>query len=155
MQNKHPISKKLILTAKYFEKELPAPIVEIYLSALERFSDQEISAALSSAMKTLRFFPKIAELVELLEGDSSTKALAAWDTVMTQARKTGRRTTASLGPVIDSAVRILGGWEKIADHPIAQLQFLQRDFVEAYEAASHSAFYPDRMLEGATRKALQ
>lgn len=155
MLNEKLVLSKLMALAECLDKPLSEASQEIYLNALSGYDDDAVLSAINTAGSTCKFFPKPAELIELITGGKNVKALAAWDTVMIQARKTGRRTTASLGPIIDSAVRIIGGWEKIADYPTAQLQFLQRDFAEAYEAASHSAFYPDRMLEGVNRKALQ
>jgi len=153
MLNEKLILSKLMALAECLDKPLSETTQEIYLNALSGYEDAAVIEAINTAGKTCRFFPKPAELIKMISGDKTIKALAAWDAVLDTVRKKGRRFNGSLGEVSDAAVRMVGGWERICDQPTAQLQFLQRDFIEAYQAAGHTAFMP--MLCGTERKALQ
>jgi hypothetical protein len=57
-----------------FGKDLNPQLVEIYFRALADFSIDRIAAAVEEAVRTLKFFPKPAELIELIEGSPDDQA---------------------------------------------------------------------------------
>jgi hypothetical protein len=68
----------MALLAEVFGKELNPQLVEIYFRALADFSIERIAAAVEEAVRRLRFFPKPAELIELMEGSPDDQAEHAW-----------------------------------------------------------------------------
>jgi hypothetical protein len=61
-----------------FDKEVTAPLCEIYFRALMRFSIQDITSAVNLAVTSCKFFPKPVELIELIEGSPDEEAMGAW-----------------------------------------------------------------------------
>lgn len=68
----------LIGLAEIFDAELSPTKAEAYFLALEEHSLQDVLLAIKQAIKTCRFFPKPAELIEALEGSPDDQAEAAW-----------------------------------------------------------------------------
>ena len=61
-----------------FGKDLTPQLVEIYARALAKYSIEVIAAAVDEAIRRLKFFPKPAELIELIEGSPDDQAEHAW-----------------------------------------------------------------------------
>lgn len=61
-----------------FDKEVPDSLCEIYFRALARFTIEQVDQAVARAITTCRFFPRPAELIELIEGAPTDEGLAAW-----------------------------------------------------------------------------
>jgi len=70
--------KVMAAFAVAFNEEPDRPRVEIYFRTLKDYSLAEIKRAAHKLMRTLTFFPKIAEFVCEIEGDEETRALRAW-----------------------------------------------------------------------------
>jgi hypothetical protein len=68
----------MALLAEVFDKDLNAQRVEIYFRALATWPIEQIAAAVDEAVRRLKFFPKPAELIELLEGSPDDQAEHAW-----------------------------------------------------------------------------
>jgi hypothetical protein len=61
-----------------FDKDFTLQRVEIYFRALAAWPIERIKDAVESAVRTLKFFPKPAELIELIEGSPDDQAEQAW-----------------------------------------------------------------------------
>jgi hypothetical protein len=61
-----------------FGKDLNPQLVEIYFRALANWPIERIAAAVDEAVRTLKFFPKPAKLIELIEGSPADRAERAW-----------------------------------------------------------------------------
>jgi len=57
-----------------FGKDLTPQLVEIYFRALANFSIERVAAAIEEAVRRLKFFPKPADLIELMEGSLDDQA---------------------------------------------------------------------------------
>jgi hypothetical protein len=64
----------MAILAELFGKDLNAQLVEIYFLALAQWPIEHIAAAVDEAVRTLKFFPKPAELIELMEGSPDDQA---------------------------------------------------------------------------------
>jgi hypothetical protein len=88
--------------------------IEVYLSALARFSPQQLDQAGKRYMLTGKFFPALSELLELLEPKTDSKAIAelAWGSVLQAIRAGGiyRGATFQTGAVGEAMRQVFGSW---------------------------------------------
>lgn len=128
----------LISMAELYGKEVSGSVGQIYWTSLKEFSDEEVTQAFQQAVNTLKFFPKPAEIREIIQGSSVEQAHEAWGRVMHDLER-GRFT---LTDNIEEIVTNLGGRRKLALMPYRDLEFLKKDFVELFEAKADRGLIP-------------
>ena len=77
MRDEAKILLGLMALGECFDKKLSEAVQEIYLNALSGFEDAEIIAAINRAGMECKFFPRPAELIELIQGSLPSKKDAA------------------------------------------------------------------------------
>ena len=63
--------------------------LKIYQEALRAYSDSQIESAIGVALKSLRFFPKPVELIELIEGKKEEQSALAWEALLDTMQRIG------------------------------------------------------------------
>lgn len=97
--------------AAVFEKTLSEAVQEIYLDNLADFSIEQVERAVSEAIQTLKFFPKIAELRQLVEGTAEDRAAQAWSAFLEAAADGGQSSARFFEPAAAMAMdAVFGGW---------------------------------------------
>jgi hypothetical protein len=71
-------ARLMALLAETFNKDFTVQRVEIYARALAEYPIEIIAAAVDEGIRRLRFFPKPAELIELIEGSPDDQAEHSW-----------------------------------------------------------------------------
>lgn len=85
-----------------------------YLFALEDFTIGQVEDAIRQAIKHCKFFPRPAELRELLEGNPGDQAMLAWSELISEVRRVGSWRDPDLSPATAEAVRSLwGSWSHL------------------------------------------
>jgi hypothetical protein len=88
--------------------------VEVYVAALERFTPEELDRAGKQCMLRMKFFPALAELIELLVPKTETSVMAhdAWSSVERAIRSAGvyRGAKFQSGAVGETVRRVFGNW---------------------------------------------
>lgn len=125
-------------------KQLSAPALELYWRSLQHWTLDDFRAAAEQLLRTCEFMPVPKDFENLRKAGRPT-AGEAWIEVLHYARHGWSRWQGggvSLNntmqppsdPLIDRAVRAIGGYEAIAMSPTDKTQFLERRFAEHYEA---------------------
>jgi hypothetical protein len=128
--------KKLLALAELFDKELSQAVIGFYVSALEEFSDSEIDSALKTAALKCKFFPKPAELIELVNGPQEEQSLLAWEQLTAAVQLHGAYDSVMFADTkITRVVEALGGWITVCNWPVAELHFRRSEFNKLYQAA--------------------
>lgn len=76
--------------AEVFAEPMSAMRVAGYFGALKPFDLADVTRAINQALRECRFFPKPAELIELIEGSKDGQAGKAWASLVEAARKGGQ-----------------------------------------------------------------
>lgn len=97
---------ELTLLAEVFGETLSRTRIGAYFVALEDFEFSEVQGAMRRAIKTSKFFPKPAEVAELIGGSLDDRAAFQWAQVMLAIR--GK--PCEVDAVAHEAVRLMGGW---------------------------------------------
>lgn len=103
--------------AETFDESLSVLRLEIYFEALGDLELGTVERAVIEAARTLKFFPKPAELRALIEGSPEDRAELAWMEVLQQVRFVGYYGTPTFtDPAITRAIRdLFGGWPALCE----------------------------------------
>jgi hypothetical protein len=119
-------------------RQLSAPALELYWRAMQHWSIEEFRAAAEQLLRTCEFFPTPKDFESLRKAGRPTAAEAWLKAVEASAGaiSCGRvMTVRTCGdPLIDRAVRAIGGYGAIAMCDEDKLHFLERRFAEHYES---------------------
>lgn len=116
-------------------RELPIETQRLYLVALDQLTTDEIVTACSEAMKRCKFFPKPAELIEMVRKSPRLSAIEAWTLVIDHCvGHIARKGPLDFGPLTNAAVRAIGGIDKLLTGTTTEHQnFTRPNFLRAYD----------------------
>jgi len=127
----------LLATAELYERKLSSTAIAVYYEALKEYKWEDVRAALSCAIsKKCKFFPKPAELVELIEG-SLPDADVAWAALIEAIRRRGGYYSVIFDdPAISAAVEVgsWSGWTGLCEKSSAELhRAVKPEFLKLYK----------------------
>lgn len=139
--DKRVFAAELALTAEVFGEQLSPTRIEAYFLALAEFDVDAVRAALRQSVKVSRFFPKPAEIREVIEGGGlEDKAVLAWSRFLRAVERVGTYQSVDFGdPVLHATVQAMGGWleqwrlERMDER---ELGYKRAEFVRLYAALS-------------------
>uniref|UniRef100_A0A6M3JP69 DUF6475 domain-containing protein n=1 Tax=viral metagenome TaxID=1070528 RepID=A0A6M3JP69_9ZZZZ len=80
--NKKEFTQRLLIISEAVGIDLKKERINIYWDIFKDYPDNELIRAFNLSLKTNKFFPKPAELIELIEGSPADKSLQAWNLVI-------------------------------------------------------------------------
>lgn len=127
----------LIALAELFDRPpLSEAVLAMYDKALDRFTDEQFDRAMNMAVKTCKFFPKPAELIEFMQGDAAGNALVAWETLQQTMQQHGPyRSVLFQDGRIFRVVQALGGWKEVCSWLTKDLPYRRAEFMKLYASA--------------------
>jgi hypothetical protein len=154
MQSSDKAAFKELLTAalSFYRQDVTPFSLDVWWCACERFELEQVRKALTAhAMDTERgqFAPKPADVIRVLQGTHTDRALMAWGKVYEAMSAVGAYQSVVFDdPAIHSAIEDMGGWPEMCRGKIEALSFTQRRFCETYRAYAlrpgHA--YPPRLV---------
>lgn len=118
-----------------FSAEFDKGRFEIYLAMLKKYDKKNIERAIAKCIITLKFFPKIAEIVERIEKPKRASVGEMWARVMKVANNGGR----GWEYLTDEEVVLVadcGGLKRIQNASEFTLNFIFNNFSKLYEIES-------------------
>jgi len=137
--------------AEFYEKSLSGIQLDFYVGALEGFTPEQVDAASRLAVKTLKFFPKPAELIELIQGSPDDQAAQAWETLWNAYLKAGFWDSVLFqdGAIARTVALIFGGWIAFSETMRAfspeMIQAKRKEFLATYRRESRQPKEPMRL----------
>lgn len=125
--------------------------IEFYWQALKPYPLESVKEAFNDAARGLKFFPKIAELIELVEGGSGDdKARMAWVALMKCVGRHGYWDSVEFPEELADIIEgLFGGWQKLSELTWEDLKYREREFVSMYKARCGKRFSGNtRVLTG-------
>lgn len=126
--------------------------LSVWWQACQGFELEQVRNAMTAhAMDAERghFAPKPADIIRQLQGTTSDRALIAWGKAYDAIASVGAYQTVVFDdPAIHSAVSDMGGWPKLCRSSMADLQFTQKRFCDAYRAyaARPESVHPAKLV---------
>lgn len=120
------------------QQKLTGGGLELYAAVLSDLPEQAVLDAIAKAAGRCRFFPVPAELRELAgEHRGGDSAIFAWEIAREAISSFGTyRSVAFDDPVINAAIRALGGWDVLCRMTSDDAPFRRKDFLAAYETCT-------------------
>lgn len=131
--------------AATFGRDLSPTLLRVYGDQFGDWSAEAWAHVVNRACADLKFWPKPVELAEMAAVSRGDAVERAWGVVEQALRSVSRYRSIDFGPVVNAAIRHIGGWEKLCNTPTAELHFRQQDFRKALDMYSRSTqIAPDR-----------
>jgi hypothetical protein len=120
----------------FYKQDVSDFAITVWWQASQNFELEQVRKALTShAMDPEKgqFPPKPADLVRMLQGTHTDRALLAWNKAYKAISQVGAYQTLDLGdPIAHAAIQTLGGWPKFCQSQVDELPFLQKRFCDFY-----------------------
>lgn len=112
-----------------FDKQLGRQVIEFYWRALEPYDDETVKIGIERAARELKWFPKPADIIELIEGSSDDKAALAWAKVNTALSRIGSWDSVEFDDhTIHTVIDLMGGWTDLCEKTTKEIGFMEKDF---------------------------
>jgi hypothetical protein len=127
-------------TAEVYGRPLPPDgALTVMFNALADCTLEEIRAALTAHIRSCKFMPRPADLLEQIRGSEEDRARAAWHRALTACRGVGTWTSVYFDdPAVHYAVERLGGWPAFGAVRGEDLPFREKDFCYWYARAERA-----------------
>jgi len=146
------MNKKLFLQSlnsleSAFGEKLSEDRAKIYWDILKNYPDVEIKKAIIRSIRGLKFFPKIAEIIEIIEGNIEDEAEIAWLILKGKIESHDGYVSVSFPEnlVIGSVVEALGGWIGICDTTINEEKWVKKEFIKLYPIMKRKDNHPEKL----------
>jgi hypothetical protein len=146
------MNKKLFLQSlnsleSAFGEKVSEDRAKIYWDILKGYSDIEIKKAVIGSIRGLKFFPKISEIIEMIEGKIEDEAEIAWLVLKRKIESYGGYRSVSFpnNPAIGSVVEALGGWIGICDITVAEEKWVKKEFIKLYPIMKKKNNHPEQL----------
>ena len=147
MKDYDRFAKNMAGLGALFDKVPAEPVIELYWRTLSDLSDADFERACTLAAKRLKFFPKPAELREMVAEDQEAIAMAAWEELLGAIRDVSQyRSVDFLDPAISATVEFMGGWEAVCLWTREELAFRRKEFMDTYRISRRRN--PERKVLG-------
>ena len=147
------MDKKLFLTCinsleSAFGEELSKNRIKIYWEILGNYNEKDMKNAIIKLIRELKFFPKISEIIEAIEGDPEDEAELAYLEFREKLDDEGSYLSVSFPkhPAIGATIEALGGWIKVSDTSKEEEKWLRKDFIKLYNIMKKRNEYPDKLV---------
>lgn len=108
-------------------------LITVYWQALNDLGFEDFKRAASVAIRTLKWFPKPAELREFAEGPSRITAAMQWAHVRRMVDKIDIYGSPDFGSLVNAILHALGGWKVLCEKSIPDLVWYQKDFERLHD----------------------
>ncbi len=118
--------------SELYQRDVSPALLDAYWLALREWSLADFEAGAVHLMVTSQFMPRPADFNALRKAGQETAA-EAWVRVVRECPRWRSGAHGDDDPLIDACIRAVGGNERIAMTDLAELHWLQKRFMEAYE----------------------
>ena len=126
-----------------YDKEITPILTKIYWKVLLPFTNEQAEKAFNRAIASCKWFPKPSELIDLLKEEvKGLSAPEAWYEVMSGLER-GHEPN---DPIIQKAIRALGGWQRMGLLTYDELSWVEKRFNEHFNTYQNREV--DSLIEG-------
>jgi len=120
---------ELMTVAKaYYNKTVSPAVQDIYWQNLARYGMDAVGKAFSEHTRHGKFFPTVAEIVEILDGSVADQAQLAWNSITDAFGSVGAYRSVDFGPAANQVIQDMGGWQALCLTDDKEMPFKQREF---------------------------
>lgn len=140
-------SMRILESALSPNNKIGKDTITIYWERLKRYNDENFKRAVVRCIDELSFFPKVAELKNILDGNQEDEAKLAWIELINKIENEGSYKTVSFPeyPAIGAVVEILGGWLEICGMKYDKEEWVEKRFIKWYPIMKIRGEYPKEL----------
>lgn len=134
------IMAELVKTADLLNEAFSETRIQTYLEALEGLDPEAVCRAFKQVRQTATFFPRPAEIRNIVLGDPADRAVLGWSRLLTAVRHHGPYASVDFqDPVLHTCIEAMGGWPTVAsiESDPKTLGYRQHEFIQHYRAYQH------------------
>lgn len=110
--------------------------VTFMFGILGKYDFEAIKNAFMAHIKTARFFPTPAEIIQQIDGTPDERSRAAWWKLLNAAKNYGGYSTVQFDdPKIHFAIQKIGGWQELCATYEDELKWKEKEFYKHYTDA--------------------
>lgn len=134
------IAECVAILAEAFRQRVSETTFQSYDIGLSDLDVGDIKRAVVRAIRECQFMPTVHELRKLCGAgassiDAKDRPLAAWQAVRDAIRRVGGYDSPNFAdPVVNAAIRELGGWVLVCDTPTDEMHWVEKRFCQVYSA---------------------
>lgn len=137
----------------YYRQDVSEFTLSVWWQGCQSYSLEQVSKALTSHAtdpERGQFPPKVADIVRILGGTHTDRALLAWGRTLDAMSRVGAYSDVVFDdPAIHAAIADMGGWPKLCRTDMKELSYLQHRFCQSHRAYSERGeFEYPRLLTG-------
>lgn len=152
--NQEKFANSLGVLCEVFDKQISPIVIRAYFQALKPYSVEEVEGAISQAIVSCKFFPRPAELIDLITGGTenlSDRAEVEVSKILQAVRHEGAYKSIQFDDPVTTAViqQGFGGWIKLCDELRSDAEkWFRKDFIQMYGAYSRQGISYNGHLAG-------
>lgn len=145
MKNRKKFAELMTILCEAFDrKPLSDGLIEIYWKIFKPLTEEEAQSIINQAILALKFFPKPAEILELLQGDKTERAIQAWEKFYHAISRIGPYKSVEFdNPAIHSTIELMGGWIEAGNWTTEEMKWKQKDFLMIYSVMEKKNKHPE------------
>ena len=129
-----------------FRQEVTAPMLDGYWAALKHLPIRDFGVAVAECLKSAKFMPVPAEILERCAGPIALRAAAAWGEVADWCWRGGHDLK---DPVANRVVALLGGWKVLGGESSKEFHtWTRKEFLRIYEELAGNRAAMDALEAG-------
>lgn len=130
----------LSVLSEIHDRQITPMLASVYWKILEPFTDDQCETAFEQVIQSAKFFPKPADLLEILRGKPGDITTIAWVDVVETIRRVGPYESVMFAdPVIHEVIEFMGGWSATGDWLEAEMVWKQKEFEKLYSIMMSSS----------------
>ena len=122
----------------YYRQDVSEFTMRVWTQACQDYTLEQVSQALmahATDAEKGQFAPKVSDLVRILAGTTTDRAVLAWGKLLGAMSAVGAYSDVAFDdPAIHAAIEDCGGWIKCCRGEISELSYLQHRFCQSYKA---------------------
>lgn len=137
----------------YYSKDASEYTLHVWWTACQAFEMEQVGKALTAHATDAErgiYAPKVADIVRVLSGTTTDRAMLAWGKVLEALSSIGAYSDVVFDdPAIHAAIEDCGGWVKTCRSDLTELSYLQHRFCQSHKAyTGRGVFEYQRQLMG-------
>ena len=108
---------------------------ELWGEKFKRYTDKQLINAVGEFIDKGKYFPRISDIKEIIEGSPEEEALLAWEYFKEKLEDEGSYMSVSFPkyPAIANVIEVLGGWDRIGETDLEEEKWLKIEFIKYYK----------------------
>ena len=125
---------------------------ELWGKTFKKYSDKQLINAIGEFLRIGKFFPRVSDIIEVIEGSPEDEAELAWIYLIDRIDEVGHYQSVSFPeyPAIGVIVEKWGGWSRICDMTFEDETWKKKEFIKLYPIIKKRGEFSDypKQLEG-------